>query len=124
MGSNYEKATRHFIETEILVHFDHMLVDDPEGEDELQGGTVWRMILKDLKLLGFNMDEEDGWAMLGLCRYEGPEVDKATIGKKDVETCDHCLEILAAGSSTGSDCGAWKSLLPQCAGPCEPDHKS
>ena len=42
--------------------------------------------------------------------------DKLDIGTKDVDTCDTCLEAAQAGSSKGSDCQAWKSLLQQCAG--------
>jgi hypothetical protein len=49
--------------------------------------------------------------------------DKLEIGNKDVDTCDTCLERAQAGSSTGSDCQAWKGLLQQCAGPCTEDHK-
>jgi len=49
---------------------------------------------------------------------------KLDTGKKDVETCDTCLERAQAGSSEGSDCAAWKSLLQQCAGPCTEDHKN
>jgi hypothetical protein len=42
--------------------------------------------------------------------------DKLIIGNKDVDQCDACLERQQGGSSTGSDCQAWKQLLMQCAG--------
>ena len=82
VGSTYNKATRDFIEAEVLLNFDRMLVDTPAQIDGFQGGAVWRQLQKDLKLLGFNMDEEDGWDLLGLCKYEGPEPDKATIARR------------------------------------------
>ena len=50
--------------------------------------------------------------------------DKLIIGDKDVDKCDACLELQQAGSSTGSDCQAWKKLVSQCAGPCEEGHKN
>jgi hypothetical protein len=50
--------------------------------------------------------------------------DKLEIGNKDEETCDTCLERAQPGSSSGSDCTAWKSLIQQCAGPCKEDHKN
>ena len=34
MGSIYGKASREFIETEILVNFDQMIVDVPDGEND------------------------------------------------------------------------------------------
>jgi hypothetical protein len=49
---------------------------------------------------------------------------KLEIGNKNLATCDACLEQRAPGSSTGSDCGVWKQLLPQCEGPCEQKHRN
>ena len=60
MGSNYERAAREFIETEILVHMDHMIVEDMREEEGMQGGPAWRKVLKDLRLLGFDMGGKDG----------------------------------------------------------------
>ena len=59
-----------------------MLVDSLKEEEEMEGGAAWLKMVKDLRLLAFDMDNDDGWAMLGVSKLEGPEPDKNTIFKR------------------------------------------
>ena len=79
VGSNYDKATREFIEREILHQFDYMAVDTPVVEEHADASRLWGQILKDLQLLGFHMDAKNGLDKFGLYKFEGPEPDKTTI---------------------------------------------
>ena len=77
MGLNFQRATRQYIETEILLVNDRMVVDIP-GE-EVEGGQAWQELVKTLRVLGFDLSKKDGWELLGLPKFDGPDPDKATV---------------------------------------------
>lgn len=77
VGLNFQRATRQYIETEILLVNDRMVVDIP-GE-EVEGGQAWQELVKTLRVLGFDLSKKDGWELLGLPKFDGPDPDKATV---------------------------------------------
>ena len=68
MGSTYEQASRNFIEEEILVNFDNMLVDTPNVAQQMADGTALGRVRRDIQILGYNMEEADGWKLLGIAK--------------------------------------------------------
>ena len=68
VGSAYNPASRNFIETEILVNFDQILVDTPIGTEGMDGSAAWNMVKKDLMMPGYRMEETDFWKLMGIAK--------------------------------------------------------
>ncbi|CAK0907031.1 unnamed protein product [Prorocentrum cordatum] len=78
VGSRFETAVRDFIDSEVMLNFDHMSVDAMGDGATASGSPPWVALCRDLRLLGYDLNLDDGWDRLGLCK-EGPAPDKALV---------------------------------------------
>ena len=72
MGSLYERASRKFIEGEILLHFDMIIVRNTSAEEKGPGNSAWEQLRRD-------MGEEDGWKMFGVAKLEGQNLTNSPL---------------------------------------------
>ena len=82
MGHQNQSYDREYMKMHIAEHSNRMVVDSPEEADDTVNTTPWGKLEKDTNEMGFYMESDDLWYVLGLQRMEGPENDKVTISKR------------------------------------------
>ena len=82
VGHQKQSYDREYMRMHIAGHVDRMVVDSPEEEDDTINTTPWGRLEKETSRMGFNLESEEPWQVLGLQRMEGPENDKVTIGMR------------------------------------------
>jgi hypothetical protein len=81
VGSNYNRANREYVEVDVLGR-DRLMLEDFEAAKEDLGSDAWKEWRKDLRLMDYHVDREDGWLFLGIPKYEGKEPDKGIIMRR------------------------------------------
>ena len=82
VGSMYEQISRQYIECELLLHHDNIAVTEVKEAKYEASSAAWGILRRDIDMLGFRMEEEDSWNVLGLYKMEGPEPDTLTINRR------------------------------------------
>jgi hypothetical protein len=82
VGHEQQGDDREYMKMHSAEHGDRMVVDAPEEAEDTASTTPWNRLGKEVAGMGFNLDSDNPWHVLGLQRMEGPENDKVTIKQR------------------------------------------
>jgi hypothetical protein len=82
VGQQPQGYDREFMRMNSAGHTDRMVIDAPEETDDEEDTTPWGRLGKEIREMGFDMNSDNLWYVLGLQRMEGPANDRVTISKR------------------------------------------